>query len=328
MTGPDEAHGTDVDVHGAVDLLNAARTVTVLCHVQPDADTLGSGLALALALERRGVSVQVAFAAPHDVPASMRTLPGIHLLTAPKDVRRDVDLLVAVDCGTAGRLGALRDRLDGAAHTLVVDHHRSNTRFGTHNLIDDAAEATAVVLVDVFDAWGVELDGDLAHCLFAGLVTDTGSFRWVRPGTHRLAARLLDTGIDGGAITRALLDTHPFGWLPMLSAVLGTATLVPDAAAGHGLVYALVRRDDSVGLGAEEIESVVDIVRTTAEAEVAAVFKEVGVGVWTVSLRSKRTVDVSRVATALGGGGHRFASGYTAHGDRDEIVAQLRAELG
>lgn len=334
MTGPDQAlartdaEGATVDVRGAVDLLDAARTVTVLCHVQPDADTLGSGLALGLALERRGKSVQVSFAAPDEIPASMRSLPGTALVTPPDDVRHEVDLLVAVDCGTAGRLGSLRDRLGGAAHTLVIDHHRSNTRFGTHNLVDDAAEATAVVLVGMFDAWGVEIDRDLAHCLFAGLVTDTGSFRWVRPATHRLAERLLDTGIDGGAITRTMLDTHPFGWLPMLSAVLATATLVPAAADGAGLVYALVRREDADGMGAEEIESVIDIVRTTAEAEVAAVFKQVGTEVWTVSLRSKRTVDVSRTATALGGGGHRFAAGYTAHGDADGIVAALLAELG
>lgn len=321
-------HDSAVDLDGAVALLSAAQTVTVLCHVQPDADTLGSGLALGLALERRGIPVQVAFAAPDAVPLSMRGLPGTHLVTAAEAVRDEVDLLVAVDCGTAGRLGELRTRLDGARSSLVIDHHRSNTRFGTHNLIDADAEATAAVLADIFDAWSVEIDADIAHCLFAGLATDTGSFRWVRPGTHTLAERLLATGIDGATITRTLLDTHPFGWLPMLSSVLASATLLPEAASNRGLVYALVRRADSAHLGAEEIESVIDIVRTTVEAEVAAVFKEVGPQEWTVSLRSKRDVDVSLVATTLGGGGHRFASGYTAHGDSEEIVAALCSALG
>ncbi|MFD6896266.1 bifunctional oligoribonuclease/PAP phosphatase NrnA [Rhodococcus sp. NPDC060086] len=330
MPDSESSSGGDgaVDLDGAVALLSAAETVTVLCHIQPDADTLGSGLALGLAFERRGIPVQVAFAAPDTVPLSMRGLPGVHLVTAAEEVRDEVDLLVAVDCGTAGRLGGLRTRLEGARNSLIIDHHRSNTRFGTHNLIDVDAEATAAVLTDLFDAWGVEVDADIAHCLFAGLATDTGSFRWVRPGTHRLAERLLATGIDGASITRTLLDTHPFGWLPMLSSVLASATLVPDAAGGSGLVYALVRRADSEHLGAEEIESVIDIVRTTAEAEVAAVFKEVGPQEWTVSLRSKRGVDVSLVATSLGGGGHRFASGYTAYGDSDAIVTALRAALG
>ncbi len=319
---------TAVDIRGAVELLAAAASVTVLCHVQPDADTLGSGLALGLALERRGVPVQVAFGSPNDVPGSMRELPGLHLVTAAADVRETVDLLVTVDCGTAGRLGRLAPRLHGAARTLVIDHHRSNTRFGTHNLIEPDAEATAAVLVDLFDVWGVEIDADLAHCLFAGLVTDTGSFRWGRARSHLLAERLLATGIDGARITRQLLDTHPFGWLPMLSAVLATATLVPDAAGGRGLVHATVLRADSAHLRSEEIESVIDIVRTTAEAEVAAVFKEVGAEVWTVSLRSKDEIDVSLVASRLGGGGHRNAAGYTAHGDRARIVAELREALG
>lgn len=325
---PEPAAPGIVGHESAVALLDAAATVTVLCHVNPDADTLGSGLALGLALERRGTAVQVAFADPASVPPSLRTLPGLHLLTPVAEVRREADLVVTVDCGTAGRLGSLRDRLDGAPDVLVIDHHLSNTRFGTHNLIEPESEATAVVLANLFDFWGIELDPDIAHCLYAGLVTDTGSFRWVRPDAHRLAERLLATGIDGTAITRMLLDTHPFGWLPMLSAVLASATLVPDAAAGRGLVYALVRREDSAGLGPDEIESVVDIVRTTAEAEVAAVFKQVGEFEWNVSLRAKTAVDVSAVATALGGGGHRFAAGYTAHGDADRIVTSLRSELG
>ncbi|MGW5320357.1 DHH family phosphoesterase [Rhodococcus pyridinivorans] len=317
-----------VDLHGAAALLDAAATVTVLCHINPDADTLGSGLALGLALERRGVTVQVAFGSPANMPDSMRSLPGAHLVTPVAEVRREADLVVTVDCGTAGRLGVLRDRLKTAPNVLVIDHHLSNTRFGTHNLVDPESEATAMVLADLFDVWGVEIDAALAHCLYAGLVTDTGSFRWGRPQAHGLAERLLATGIDGTSITRALLDTHPFGWLPMLSSVLATATLERDAAQGRGLVYAFVRRADSAHLGPEEVESVIDIVRTTAEAEVAAVFKEVAPEEWTVSLRAKTSVDVSAVATALGGGGHRLAAGYTAHGDTDRIVAALRGVLG
>ncbi|GGG07659.1 bifunctional oligoribonuclease and PAP phosphatase NrnA [Rhodococcoides trifolii] len=315
------------DTAAAIDLLNTASTVTVLCHVQPDADTIGSGLALAMALERRGKSVQVAFSAPADLPESMGDLPGLRFLAAPHEVRQEVDLVVTVDCGSRGRLGALSDRLDFAPHTLVIDHHRSNTEYGTAHLIDAAAESTTAVIATLFDAWTVEIDADIAHCLFAGLVTDTGSFRWVRPGSHALAERLLATGIDGAAIARRLLDTHPFAWLPMLGSVLGSARLVQDAAGGQGLVYAVIETADSRGLRSEEIESVVDIVRTTAEAEVAAVFKEVESG-WSVSLRAKSTVDVSLVATALGGGGHRFSAGYTATGEIGTNIAALVAALG
>jgi phosphoesterase RecJ-like protein len=319
---------TDIDLAGAVELLSEARSVTVLCHVQPDADTIGSGLALAIALDRRGTPVQVSFAQPDALPESMRTLPGIELLVPRDEVAEAVDLVVTVDCGSRGRLGSLGGRLDTAGSTLVIDHHRSNTRYGRYNLIDDTAEATAAVLSRLFDLWDVEIDRDIAHCLFAGLATDTGSFRWVQPGTHALAERLIDTGIDSAEITRRLLDTHPFGWLPMLSSVLGSAQLVPEAVGGLGLVYALVRHHDTTGMGAEEIESVIDIVRTTAQAEVAAVFKENTPGVWSVSLRSKAAIDVSEVAGRLGGGGHRFASGYTAEGDADAVVAGLLDTIG
>nr|WP_324189480.1 bifunctional oligoribonuclease/PAP phosphatase NrnA [Nocardia otitidiscaviarum] len=331
-----EEPSSPVDLSAAVDVLDTARSVTVLCHVQPDADTIGSGLALAQVLRRRGVPVRVSFAEPAEVPVSMRSLPGIELLVPPDRVPAEVDVLVAVDCGSEGRLGTLRDRLAGARVSLVLDHHRSNTRFGTVNVIDESAESTAGLVVRVLDAWGEPIDRPIAHCLFAGLVTDTGSFKWPRPGSHTLAERLLATGIDGAAITRTLMDTHPFAWLPMLSKVLGSARLEPAAAGGAGLVYAFVRRDDTAGVRSEEVESVVDIVRTTAEAEIAAVFKESRTtpDLWTVSLRSHARpdgtpgVDVARIATTLGGGGHRYAAGYTTSGTPDQLVATLLAELG
>lgn len=325
-----------VDVAAAVKVLDAARSVTILCHVQPDADTIGSGLALAQVLHRRGVPVRVSFAEPAELPVSMRSLPGTEFLVPADQVPAEVDVLVAVDCGSAGRLGSLRDRLTGARISLVLDHHRSNTRFGTVNVIDEAAESTAGLVARVLDAWNEPIDRGIAHCLFAGLVTDTGSFKWARTGSHTLAERLLSTGIDGAAITRTLMDTHPFGFLPMLARVLGSATLEPEAARGAGLVYAFVRRDDTIGVRSEEVESVIDVVRTTAEAEVAAVFKEARgtTDLWTVSLRSRAGtdgapgVDVAAVASALGGGGHRYAAGYTTSGPADQLVAALLAELG
>ncbi|QIS05129.1 bifunctional oligoribonuclease/PAP phosphatase NrnA [Nocardia brasiliensis] len=325
-----------VDLEPAVEAMKAARSVTVVCHVQPDADTVGSGLALALVLHRRGIPVRVSFAEPAELPESMRSLPGVQHLVPPAEVPAEVDLLIAVDCGSAGRLGALADRMAGAATVLVLDHHRSNTRFGTINVIDPGAESTTSLIARVLDTWGIPIDSEVAHCLYAGLVTDTGSFRWVRPGTHVLAERLLATGIDGGEIARTLLDTHPFGWLTMLSKVLATTVLVPQARGGIGLVYAFVRRDDIAEVSSEEAESVIDIVRTTAEAGIAAVFKQSRTVAdrWTVSLRSRDSspgaqdgVDVAEIASGLGGGGHRFAAGYTAFGTADELVATLLAAL-
>ncbi|WP_336081605.1 DHH family phosphoesterase [Nocardia sp. SSK8] len=326
--------GTQLDA--AVAALAAARSVTVLCHVHPDADTIGSGLALALALERRGVPVCVSFAEPAELPLSLRTLPGVRHVVPPARVPAEVDLLIVVDCGARSRLGALADRLPGAGTTVVIDHHRANDGFGTIDLIDESAASTTELVTRLLDAWGVVLDAEIAHCLFAGLVTDTGSFRWARPGSHELAERLLATGIDGTEITRVLLDTHPFAWLPMLAKALSTAVVVPDAA-GVGLVYALVRAADTHEVGPEEVESVIDVVRTTAEAGIAAVFKEARGqnDRWTVSLRSRDSapgrsdgVDVAAVAGVFGGGGHRFAAGYTTYGSAEGVVRALVAALG
>ncbi|MGZ4551945.1 MAG: DHH family phosphoesterase [Mycobacteriaceae bacterium] len=318
----------DVDAQEAAAMLQAAESVTVLCHMNPDADAVGSALALGIALQRAGTSVQVSFASPAALTESLASLPGGELLVAAKQVAREVDLLVAVDCGSLGRLGALRDRTEGAQQTLVIDHHASNTHFGTANLVDCSAESTTVLVCDVLDEWGVQVDATIAHCLYAGLVTDTSSFRRARPETHELAARFIAAGIDPVAVSRPLMYTHPFGWLGMLSAVLGRAVLDRSAAGGRGLAYVVVRSGDAEGLRPEETESVVDLVATISEAEVAAVFKQIDDTVWSISMRAKSDVDVSVVASALGGGGHRLAAGYTAHGTAEEVVAALRTTLG
>ena len=328
MTTTPDIESAQTELASAVSMLDTAQSVTVLCHVHPDADTIGSGLALGLVLHRRGVPVQVSFAAPDSLPESMNELPGCELLVPSDEVRSQVDLVVTVDAGSRERLGSLASRIDSARASLVIDHHRSNTRFGSLNVVDVDAESTTAVITRLLDLWNVDIDSELAHCLFAGLVTDTGSFRWVRPGSHLLAERLLATGIDGGAIARKLLDSHPFGWLPMLGSVLGSATLVPDAVGGRGLVYAAILRENSEGLRSEEIESVIDIVRTTTEAEVAAVLKQQAGDEWTVSLRSKASVDVSAVAATLGGGGHRNAAGFTAFGSKSDVIETLTDALG
>ncbi|VEG53871.1 exopolyphosphatase-like protein [Mycolicibacterium aurum] len=318
--------GVRVDAGAAAELLSAAGSVSVICHVYPDADTIGAGLALALVLEDVGKDVEVSFAEPDTLPDSLHSLPGGHLLVAPQHLRRDADLLVTVDIPSVNRLGALHD-LTVDRDVLVIDHHVSNQMFGTANFVDPLADSTTVLIADLLDAWGKPIDAGVAHCLYAGLATDTGSFRWASPRAHRLAARLIDMGVDNAAVSRALLDTHPYAWLPMLSRVLGSAQLVTDALGGRGLVYAVVDHDELCQARPEEVESIVDIVRTTQQAEVAAVFKEIAPRQWSVSMRAK-TVNVSDIASTFGGGGHRLAAGYSTSGTADELVAALLAALG
>ncbi|MGH3896783.1 MAG: DHH family phosphoesterase [Pseudonocardiaceae bacterium] len=317
----------DPELSAAVELLRAARDVTLVAHVKPDADALGSALALGLALHRRGATVRVTFGELADAPDSLRALDVAGLLVAPDQVPAQPELLVALDTANRDRLGCLADRVDTSDAVLVIDHHTTNGRFGTHHLVDVSAEATAVLVLRVLDALDIPLDEPIARCLYAGLVTDTSCFRRADPGTHAIAARLLSAGVDPDATTRELLDTHPFGWLAMLGTVLGRAQLEPAAARGLGLVHTMVRLADAAGLRSEEVESVVDLVRTTSEVEVAAVLKEVGPDRWSVSLRAKQRLDVSAAAVALGGGGHRLAAGFSANGTADDVLNALRAAL-
>ena len=213
----------------------------------------------------------------------------------------------------------------------MLDHHASNTRFGTLHLIDAGAAATAVLARDLIAALGVAMTRDIAFGLYAGIVTDTGSFKYssTSPLVHEMAAELLRTGIEPGAVALELWDRAPFGYLGMLSSVLGRAVLEPEAAAGHGLVWTTVSRADRAasGLDFDVAESVIDVLRRTNEAEVAVVLKESDEGTWLVSSRSKGTVDVGRACIKAGGGGHRMAAGFTATGSADEAMTRLREHL-
>jgi phosphoesterase RecJ-like protein len=313
-----------VDARGAAQELAGADSVVILCHVQPDADTVGAALALGLTLIREGADVQVSFPESNTLPESLRRLPGCELLVAASDVRRDADLIVTVDTPSVNRLGELAE-LIARPGVLVIDHHRSNTLYGSLNYVDPQADSTTLLVADLLDAWDREITADVARCLFAGLSIDTGSFRWASVRGLRLAARLVEAGVDNAAMSRQLHDTHPFDWLPLLSRVLASAQLVPSESVS--LVFAVVTHPDWAAHRSEEIESIIDVVRTTAEAEVAAVFKETAPQQWSVSLRAK-SFDLVPVATRFGGGGHTLAAGYSADGPLEDVVAALTAALG
>lgn len=319
--------GRRVDVLEAVEVLTGATSVGILCHVHPDADTIGAGLALAIVLARDGVDVQVSFATPGVLPESLRSLPGGELLVAPAEMRHDADLVVTVDVPSMNRLGALVSVVEASRNVLVIDHHKSNTLFGHTNLVDPVADSTTLLVAELLDAWGKPIDVGVGSCLYAGLTIDTCSFRWATPRALRLAARLVELGVDNATMSRQLHDSHPFAWLPLLAGVLSTAQLVSEAVGGAGLVYAVVSHAEWVQSRSEEVESIVDVVRTTHEAEVAAVFKEIEPQHWAVSMRAK-TFDVAKVATVFGGGGHVLAAGYSATGPIEELVSELTAALG
>ncbi|UJW31864.1 DHH family phosphoesterase [Saccharothrix sp. AJ9571] len=324
---------SQLDVDRAAALLRDAADVTILSHVRPDADTLGSALALGRVLHRRGATVRVSYSGGSALPDSLRSLDPDGLYVPEDRLPAAEPLLVTVDAASAGRLGALAGRVaatrDAGGEVLVIDHHASNPGFGTLNVIDAQAEATVVLVLQVLDALGEELDAVTASCLYAGLVTDTAMFRLAKPGTHRMAVRLLEAGVDPAVLTREVVDERPFAALAMLGTALSAARFEPHAAQGLGLVHTAVTADLAATVRYEEVEGVIDVVRTVGEAGVAIVLKEVpGSSLeWTVSLRSAGRLDVSAVAVSLGGGGHRLAAGCTLTGSADQVLEQLRTAL-
>ena len=324
---------TDADWDAAVELLSSADEAVLVCHVGPDGDALGSMLAMGQALRSAGKRVCASWGSdPFEVPAAYASLPGLDLLVPARQVPAAPTLLVTFDTGSTDRLGSLADRVPAARDVLVIDHHVTNTRFGTVNLVEAASAATAVVVVELLDRLGWEVTADVAASVYTGLVTDTGSFKYAAttPAVHQLAARLLATGIRHDLISRDIWDTAPFAYVQLLGDVCTRAVLEPGAVGGLGLVWTTIDERDLAGhgLALSDVEGVIDVVRTSREAEVAAVLKSDPTdGLLKVSTRSKGAVDVGEVCAALGGGGHRFAAGFTSDEDTDATVARLREAL-
>ncbi|MFF0154139.1 bifunctional oligoribonuclease/PAP phosphatase NrnA [Micromonospora sp. NPDC005203] len=306
--------------------------VLLICHINPDGDALGSMLGFGLGLRQIGLrEVQATFPGPPEVPEPFRGLPGLDLLVPADAADPAPDLVICFDAASESRLGELAGRLSSAGAALVLDHHASNQGFGTVNLVDPSAAATSVVAEQLLTRLGVVVDPAIAECLYVALTTDTGSFRFAAttPAVHQMAARLLATGISPGDISRRVFDTRPFGAVRLFGEVLGRARLEPAAAGGRGFVWTfatlgdLARHDQRPYV----LEALIDSVRCTAEADVSCVVKQTTPDEWAVSMRSKGAVDVSRVAVALGGGGHRFAAGFTGRGTVEQVIESIRGQL-
>jgi phosphoesterase RecJ-like protein len=321
----------------------------VLClgHIQPDGDALGSALALAYAIRRAGGRAVVSFdpgPLPFGLPPSLHFLPGAHLLVDPETVATMAagatgpagpSAVITFDTGSVERLGALAPcavTRPGGPPVLVIDHHARGTEFGTVRLVDGSVAATAEMVAALIDALDVPFDADIASCLYTGLASDTGSFRYTAtsPASHRLAARLLESGARHDTISTLLWDTRPTGYLTVLTVALSRLRHE------NNLIWTYIDAADltAAGASAEDAEGVVDVIRVAREYEVAVVLKAdvkadlAGKSdIWKASVRSRGAVDVGAACTALGGGGHRLAAGFSAVGEPEQIIARLQAVL-
>jgi bifunctional oligoribonuclease and PAP phosphatase NrnA len=315
---------SDTTIDQAARVLSDAEEAVLICHVNPDADALGSTLGLATFLAARGTKVVAAAPNPRgELPRWVEALPGKQHLVGPGEVPKEPSVLVTLDAADIGRLAGLAHLVERARTTIVIDHHRTNPGFGSINLIDPEAAATAELVFRLIERMGGGFSADVAECLYAGLVTDTGRFQFeaTTPEVLRIAARLREQPFDQARLSQALYEDNSLPYLRMLAGALGRLRHVPEV----DLVWTSVTRKDleEAGVEIQETDDLIDVVRTAREADVAAVVKEQVDGGFKVSMRSRGGTDVSAVAGRFGGGGHRLASGYTSKAGLEETARLL-----
>jgi bifunctional oligoribonuclease and PAP phosphatase NrnA len=320
----------DAELRRAAEVLASATDVALACHVNPDADALGAMLGLSAFLRARGVATVCSYGnEPLDPPRWASMLPGSGDLVPPASFPPDPGVMVTCDCASFDRLGPLGGPAARAGELIWIDHHRSNDGSGTIRLVDGDASSTCEMVYRLVQAIGDPIDRDVAVCLYAGLVTDTGRFQYqaTTPETLRIAARLREHDFDHAALVRALYEDHHPGYLRLLGTALGRLVELSDP----GVVWTYVTRADleEAGIGVADSDDLIDVVRTARGHDVAVVMKQQGDGRFKVSMRSRGGHDLAAVAAAFGGGGHRLAAGYTSRrgpqGTSDELVAALRA---
>ncbi len=322
-----QTEGSDSVLDRAAEVIAGAREVALACHVNPDGDALGSMLALHHVLLAAGRRSVASFSEPFVTGPHYRLLPGLDLLTRPDAFPSEPDVMVAFDVSSLQRLGDLEGPAKAARELVVIDHHLSNEEFGTVNVIEPDAAASAVPVRRLIERLGLPLNRDAAVCLYTALICDTGRFQYATttPAVFELARELTTFDVPVAELSRTLFEEHRFAYLRLLSEVVGRAVLEAD----RRFVWTSVTQEDlrSHDVSLEEVEGLIDVVRGTREAEVACVLKEAPDGTWRVSLRSLGAVDVRRIAEREGGGGHRYAAGFTSDEPIDVVVARIRASV-
>lgn len=312
--------------------LRASEKLLLATHERPDGDALGSLVAMQLTLEYLGKDV-LSYVAPEEFP-----LPGEYtwlelsgLVTAPPEDLAE-RTVVYLDCGNSDRIRALALRDEGA-RLLNVDHHHDNTHFGTIDHVVPEASCTAEIVWDLMQGLGVPMDRRIGEALYVGLVTDTGRFMYenTTARSHVMAADVIGTGVDVHEIYRRLYEGVPPGKLTLLARGLNNL----ERYDGGVLTLSQLSRRDFLESHALESfsEGVVDHLRALEGTAVAGLIREVEAKgsaiVRKVSLRATDDrVDVSVIARAMGGGGHRRAAGFTTELDLAELVEFLRREVG
>jgi bifunctional oligoribonuclease and PAP phosphatase NrnA len=302
----------------------------ITTHENPDGDSLGSILAMKLALEQLGKDGVMYLSGETPLPSEYTFMPldGIRR-KLPDDANERV--VLALDCANARRIGPDPSLLERAPLVIDIDHHHDNTRFGQINVIVASASSTGEVLRDLFELMGIELTPDIAEALYIALVTDTGRFQYANttPKTLRVAAELVEAGANVHRVFQTVYENVAFAKLKLLARALEHARVYE----GGRMIVSHLERSDFEAAGAEEpfSEGIIDYLRAVEGAEIAALIREPPTQngpLRRVSLRTRaEDIDVSAIARKSGGGGHPQAAGFSSESSVEEITEFVRREF-
>lgn len=308
-----------------VAMLREAQRVTAICHENPDADTMGAAIAIAIAAERMGKRAEVVSGDPP--PPFLAFLPRIGQVRQAPGLEPDV--AVVVDAGDLARTGSVaRDHGDWLARARIanIDHHVSNPGFGAANLVDPTAAATCEMVALLLPELGVALDAELATALLAGIVQDTHTFAHpnATPRTLRVAAELVEAGADLSRINRAIYADKPYSTLALWGMMLaGIGQRCDGRIVFATMTQAMLRETGELPTASEGF---VDLLGSTKAADVTVLFKEVDAAGTRISVRTTERADAVTITSAFGGGGHARAAGCTIAAPLDAAREQMLAE--
>lgn len=304
-------------------MLEQTGSVVILGHVRPDGDCLGSTLGLYHYIQTNYPAIRAAVYLEESSP-KFGYLAGYDAILHETDEER-YELCICLDCGDEERLGSFGVFLANASKSLCLDHHITNTRFCEVNLVSENASSTCEVLFEQLDE--EKIDKAAAECLYTGLIHDTGVFKYscTSARTMEIAGKLMAKGIDFGSI----IDNSFYKKTYVQNQILGRALLESITFLDGKCIFSALRQSEMefYGVNGKDMDGIIDQLRLTEGVEVAIFMYQTGPQEFKVSLRSQNAVDVSRIASYFGGGGHVRASGCTMSGRIHDVVNNLSLHI-
>ncbi|HZS07395.1 MAG TPA: bifunctional oligoribonuclease/PAP phosphatase NrnA [Blastocatellia bacterium] len=305
-----------------IELIENHQSFGVTSHIRPDGDALGSSLALFWILRGLGKEAEVIMC--DDVPHAYEKLPGTDLVRVVADIDRKYDAVFVIECSDVTRPGLpkLKDQF-----VVNIDHHSTTAMYGSVNWIDSTAAAVGEMIYNLAKAIGARITPELASCVYAALLTDTGSFHFsnTTERTFKIASELVKHGAQPAKLSQAIFYCHPYSKVKLIGSVL--STLQRDES-GH-IAWIRMTKDvmQEAGASEEDTDGIINYPLTIGDVEAAAFFRELPNNTIRTSLRSKNRVNVARVAELFGGGGHANAAGFTIAANYDELSGQVIEKL-